>query len=330
MRNIFSIFNSKKLPLAFLWAISIIIIIEVVFFRTMPPDLFNHEVDSALYDIEHKDYGADIVFLGDSLGGSILWVYDEQLATDNDKSGYVIIPGNQAIEMTGQYFLAKRYLARNKNPKAIIYMGFRPFGTNLNSLFTENYIKRCFLKPYEIIELMRYKGLGFGFIMLVYKLFPTYKYRLHIQNYLTGFANTDIYSGLLLKVNKIPRITKSKYSLNSLLPFLKYEKYASIADTHLKKLLDLLKQKSIRIYFVNPPVAESRFKKLTQWKWYNMLFNDYENWKSIYKNFYFSRELQIYPDEYFSHDKNHLTKKGRMRAAKEFREKLARIKKELF
>jgi hypothetical protein len=112
---------------------------------------------------------------------------------------------NQATETAGQYFFLKRYLKKNRMPRAVISCDRTPLDGNLRQNLTENYIQRCFTHWSEIIELALIKrDPEFTVKMIAYKMLSTYTYRLHLQKIILGTTNSNIYSGISIVVQHQP------------------------------------------------------------------------------------------------------------------------------
>lgn len=291
--------NFKKLPLAFILAILVVTAVEGVFYHFVPPErLFSHEVDRILYDLERKTYDADVVFLGDSVGGQMIRdILGTKGALAGLKKGRIAdLSTNQAIEMTGQYFLFKRYLSKNKKPEGVVFISLNPFGGNLEQVYTENFVKRCFTKWSEIAEITSRKGLSFGLSMVFYKFFPSYRYRLKIQNYLFG-SKKDVYRGEMLPVRDRESASTSKTDLS-------YDYFV--------KLLGLLQREGIDSYFLAAPQSSSSFErdKMTNAAMASLCLD----LEKRFSRFHFRNSTAYYPDTLFYPDKTHFTQEG-LRAA---------------
>jgi hypothetical protein len=258
MRKCFYTFNSKIWSSAALLTVIIIAIVEITLSQSLPSRIFSHEVDRVLYDIDRTKYNADFVLLGDSIGKQII---DSALSDYKNGRTCASLGANQAIEMTGQYFLVERYLRNNSKPKAVIFVGCNQLGGNLEQVYTENFFQRCFLRFNEIAELTLHKGSQFSFIMMIYKIFPSYRYRLKIQEKLLGYSNANVHTGILNAKksygkpgNEARVVANIKYKLSDKYP-------SAISDIYFNKLVDMLKRKSIKFYYLNAPISESRYKQ---------------------------------------------------------------------
>lgn len=316
-----SIFSFKIFSSALLWAVMAIICIEAFCRHALPLSAASHEVDRALNDVRLNSYDAEIVCLGDSVGRQVL------LNTPIDGgNSFIFLGTNAAIEMPGQYYLTKRYLQSNKAPKAVVFIGLNPLGRNLQSRFTENFFQRCFLMLHEICEITLYRGIEFGLVMVFYKLFPAYRYRLYLQNLLLGFTNAKITSG---PDDNGSAAGKYRYGfLNRLTSFGRYGKSAAISDIYFDKLVRTLYDKRINFYFICAPLPQlhpkARLNRLN-----NDLFMQYcEQLSAKYNNFYLFGNQEYYPDNLFQADGSHLNKDGLAQAVGMFKEKLVLIKEQ--
>lgn len=151
----------------------------------------SHEVDVTLRILQKKDLNRNVVLLGDSVGRGIF--ADWKIAGGS----IARLACNQATETAGQYFFLKRYLENNRMPGAVIICDRTPGKGDLNQALTENYVQRCFTRWREILGLFRVKlDPVFTAKMVAYKLLATFRNRLHLQRYLLGFSNSDVYSGI--------------------------------------------------------------------------------------------------------------------------------------
>lgn len=223
----------------------LIVVIEVSLSIVLPPKRFSHEVDSILYQVKTEPILADYVLIGDSVGRQILLSYE------ND-SRFSMLASNQAIEMTGQYFLIKRYLEKNPPPEAVIFSGLPSFlHQNLEQKFTENYVLRTFNDFSEIFELLKAKrDVIYTAKSLLYKLFPSFKYRLHLQKSILGSSSVSIYTGVA--ETALP-IAPKTYSIGKILENYKGQ---GIGRYHFRKLIELLSNRGISFYYVPVPIQE--------------------------------------------------------------------------
>ena len=142
MRSPLFIFNFKNLPTACLMAVAMIVVIETSLKDVLPQKYFSHMVDKYLYKIDHQHLNGKVVVLGDSVGQGCIPAEFEK----KDHKGFVSMISVYPVEMTGNYFLLKRYLQKNINPDFVIYVGKNPLGQNLERPETENFFQRCFIK----------------------------------------------------------------------------------------------------------------------------------------------------------------------------------------
>lgn len=232
--------NNAAIP-----AIAIIFCVEIILHPYLSEKFFSHEVDVKLASLERKERNQAVVTIGDSVGHGIFsgWRF---------KNGSIAqLACNQATETTGQYFFVQRFIAKNQQPEVIISCDRSPFSGNLTQNLTENYVQRCFTKWREIIELMAIKmDPVFTLKMISYKLFATFKYRLHVQEKLVGFRNGEIYTGLTINGSSpvstyglIDRIENYKNGFRQ----------ESISAYFLTKLIAELQKQNIPFYYLPPP-----------------------------------------------------------------------------
>ncbi|MCK5516983.1 MAG: hypothetical protein KAI39_08935, partial [Desulfobulbaceae bacterium] len=259
----------------------------------------SHEVDRTLRYLEKQGRNQPTLVLGDSVGHGVFsgWRL---------KAGRIAsLACNQATETAGQYFFLKRFLSKNKTPGAVISCDRTPLMGNLNQVYTENYIQRCFTRWYEIYDLLLAKrNPAFTAKMIAYKLFATYKFRLHLQEKLVGFTNSDIYSGILRGKNSV----KVRYGIVRILSDIVQEfRQESISQYFFKKMLTELESLHVPLYYLPAPtqLSNNATNKLVQ----NSL-HDLEKLQFQFGN------LTLLPDSYqrmvkkYFRDGVHLNPKG--------------------
>ncbi len=228
-------------------AIIAVIAIEIVV-RPYLNSFVSHEVDWTLRALQKKNMNQDVVILGDSVGRGIFadWKFK--------KGSVAKLACNQATETAGQFFFLKRFLENNKVPGAVIICDRSPSSGNLNQLLTENYIQRCFTKWDEIFELFKVKlDPVFTVKMISYNIFNTFKYRLHLQQLLVGFANSNVYSGVPDNQNQVKKmygifdVIKEKIESN---------RHESISQYYLNRILKELTRYGVSLYYLPPPTME--------------------------------------------------------------------------
>ena len=282
---------------AVLWALIVILISEAVLARTLPQRYFSHEVDQILYDLEHKKYNAEFLLLGDSVGGQI---WRAAIKDDGRQHMFAVLPSNAAIEMTGQYYLVQRYLKRNKKPKAVIFLGRNFLSRDLNQVYTENFVQRCFLNFREIAEITSHKGVEFGLVMLVYKCLPSYRYRLHLQKRLAGFANSNVGTGLLPTqdpvIPKIPAGTRTASKI------------------YLIKLLALCDRLDIHFYLIEAPMPESTAGRSWDVPSFGDMRSSWDDLEKRYGRLHLVKDMSVFQENDFAADRIHLNPRAVMRA----------------
>ncbi len=280
-------------------AVAIIIVIEVMLNPYLSHHFFSHEVDRTLEYLNRSDMNQPVVTIGDSVGRGIFngWKFDNGSVAQ--------LACNQATETAGQYFFLKRFLEKNEAPGAIISCDRTPLLGNLSQNLTENYVQRCFTKWSEIFDLMKVKmDPVFTLKMIAYKFFPTFKYRLHLQRLISGFTNSDIYSG----ITPSDPASTSNYGLINLLEKLK-ERFQpkSISRYFFRKMAAELEEKNIPLYYLPPParVDNKDNQKLIQ----NSIRN-IEKLSHEFKNIHvIKNQYKVMASTYFG-DEVHLNPKG--------------------
>lgn len=279
--------------------VACIVAIELFLHPYLSQHFFSHEVDRALQYLETAHRDQAVVTVGDSVGNGIFggWGF---------KNGSVAnLACNQATETAGQYFFLKRFLKKNKVPGAVVSCDRTPFSGNLDQNLTENYVQRCFTDWSEILELTMVKlDPVFTVKMIAYKFLATFKYRLHLQEKIAGFTNSDIYTG----ASGSDSAAGSDYGLIRLLSkFKERQRSESISTYFFKKMLVDLTKIDVPLYYLPPPSRSNnsathqliqdtmaRTKELQQ---------EYSNVHVI------NDQYRRLPGKYF-HDKVHLNEDG--------------------
>ncbi|MBW7908815.1 MAG: hypothetical protein H3C50_07855 [Kiritimatiellae bacterium] len=250
MRNRSSISSSRWLRSGLLLSVLAVLAIEWQLGRTLPGHYFRHEVDDLLYSLDHRSYDARVLSLGNSVGRQL-----DQGIHRLDRGFLRPMSSNAALEMTGQYFLLCRYLARNPAPESLILWVDNPFYGDLRSVYTENYIQRCFLRWREIGLLAWWRGSPtFTASMISYRLLPSFRYRMDIQK--------DIPILGVHEVNLAPQVAfggrpQSARKQNALARWWQQWVHGgqSISTTAFERLLALCEERGIRIYLIPAPIS---------------------------------------------------------------------------
>jgi hypothetical protein len=301
-RNL-SIFSFKKLPAAFLLALLLIGGLEYSGFQKFDGKFFSHEVDRLLYRLKTEEYHADYLLAGDSVGLQLSRKYSED-------PRFAVLATNQAIEMTGQYFLIKRYMEKNPLPRAVIFtsLPFLEF-RNLNQVYTENFVLRTFTQIDEILEVFLAKyDLTMFSKMVTYKMLFSYKYRLQLQEMIVGYTNANKYSGVNIKT---PPAKYKKFSFVRIFKKIK-DSTSNAATIHFNRLVSYLNSNNIDFYYIPVPVMKQRNK--SKFKQYGRIFQGYlSEITKKYPNVKYFDEYNEYPEEMFV-DQVHYNGSGLERA----------------
>jgi hypothetical protein len=229
-------------------AIITVIVIEIVV-RPYLNSFISHEVDWTLRALQKKNLNQDVVILGDSIGRGIFsdWKFK--------KGSVAKLACNQATETAGQYFFLQRFLENNRIPGAVIICDRSPVSGNLDQILTENYIQRCFTKWAEIFELFRVKlDPVFTVKMISYKMLNTFKYRLHLQQHLVGFTNSNVYSGAVDNEKKVKKPHGLFKVIKGKMEAMRHE---SISFYYLQRILKELNGYGVPLYYLPPPTMLS-------------------------------------------------------------------------
>lgn len=275
--------------------------VEIILHRTLPGKAHYHEVDRLLYQMDRQVYNADHVLLGDSVARQI---FHYQQDDDISRQRWAVLATNQAINVTGQYFILRRYLNRNTVPKVVVMVGLPYLSGPLDTPFADNYIRRTFTEWREIGEIfLLNRDPVFTLKSVAYKLFPSFKYRLYLQKKFLGFTNADIYTGG--EYGRKVSISDS-YSMVKFLKKIVSER--DISFMYFKKILQITHRNNIPFQFIPPPVKESNTDAIHGYE--KLVHEQFPPLGKHYSNFQYSRELTHYPESFFSVDHVHYSSIG--------------------
>ncbi|MBA4391872.1 MAG: hypothetical protein C0399_13185, partial [Syntrophus sp. (in: bacteria)] len=290
--------HGGKIPFAMLLAFIAVITIEIIQQAKLPATAFYHEVDSRLYHLQTHRINADYLLLGDSVGGQL---FRNTPHLQNEK--YAILATNQAVTMTGQYFIAKRYLQRNQMPRAVILLTSTYFHSHLEHNLSDNYVQRTFTDFSEIFEIfLLMRDPAFTVKMLAYRLLPSFKYRLFLQKRWAGFTNAETYTGVAYD-NK--ESGNTRYSL--LRTLRSYIAIKNIPTHHFKSLLAMLDLSHIPLYFLVPAINEHRMIRHEEYR--NLRGGLFPELQKTYSNFHFDNDSHILQTKYYF-DGSHFNDEG--------------------
>ncbi len=301
MRKILSICSFNRRYSAFLLALLLIGAVELTVGLLLPAMRFSHEVDAVLYQVKSKPMEADYVLVGDSVGRQILQHFE------NDEQ-FAMLATNQAIEMTGQFFMVKRYLQNNPPPRAVIFSGLPTFlNQNLDQIYTENYVLRTFNEFDETWELLKVKrDLTQTAKALLYKLFPSFKYRLHLQNSILDITNANIYTG----VGETAVVTvPEKYSMGRILQRFEGQ---GVGRYHFRQLVEMLSGRGIVFCYIPVPIMQRNGTHDPFLQSYQKLFKLLRAWQDEGLSILFDENIPRYSQEMFR-DAVHFNKDGELK-----------------
>lgn len=297
-KNTKEILSNKKIPHAMLLAAVAVISMEVLQQTRLPATAHYHEVDELLYQLKVQKISADYMLLGDSVGRQLF-----KSTPDLQNENYAMLATNQAITMTGQYFIAKRYLERNRAPRAVVMLTQGYIHGNLDQNLSDNYIQRTFTDFTEIYEIFRLKrDPVFSAKMLAYRFLPSFKYRLTLQKDWTGFTNAESISGIAYDNRERSR---AGYPLSSILT--SYIEKKNIPLLHFESLLSLLGQHHIPLFLLTPAANENSADiRRTYMSLCEELFLKLQK---TYPSFHFDKDLPLLRNAYFA-DGTHFNEAG--------------------
>lgn len=305
-----------KIPLAMLLAFFTVILIEIMQRVELPEIASYHEVDTLLYQLERQRIHADYMLLGDSVGRQLF-----QHTPDLQNEKYAMLATNQAVTMTGQYFIAKRYLQQNKRPRAVILLTSSHFG-DLDRELTDNYIQRTFTHFSEIIEIFTLKkDPVFTAKMLAYRWLPSFKYRLSLQKRWAGYTNAETFTGIPYDNGDSGA---ARYSLLRILkPYVEKE---NIPRHHFESLLAILDISRIPMFYLIPAINERNMASFRESN--DLLGRIFPELKKTRPLFHFDDDARLLRAEYFG-DGTHFNEAGLKIETGRLHEKIMTIEKRM-
>ena len=313
-KNIVLLQYEKKIPFAMLLAFLAVITIEIMQQAKLPAVASYHEVDDLLYQLQEDRFQADYVLLGNSVGRQL---FKNTPYLQNEK--FIMMATNQAVTMTGQYFIAKRYLQHNKIPRAFILLTYPYFG-QLDQYLADNYIQRTFTNLSEIFEILHLKkDLVFTAKTFAYRLLPSFKYRLFLQKQLVNYTNAESYTGIPYG-NKETNI--ANYSLLHILQ--SYMQKKNIPRHHFISMLSLLNDMQIPLFFLAPAMIENDMESYHEYR--NICLGLFPEWQKKYPNFHYDNEARFLQAKYYI-DGAHFNEAGLKIETQYLHEKIINIEK---
>lgn len=299
MRSRLSIFSSRLFSSALIWAVLAVILIEWHAQRTLPARYASHEVDRMLYDLDHgRIPECETVFLGDSVGLQI------SEALQREQVGpFTRLASNAAIETPGQFYVFQRYLEHHAPPKRVILMMGNPVEGQLHGNYTENYFQRGFLRWREIAEIAQARrSLPFSLVMVGYKLFPTFRYRLGLQKQVPMLEKPNPYSGRfdMATPSAKPQSTTKHGLLDVIAAGLKSQRRGpQIAEIYFIRLATFLEARGIDWVYLPLPVSESSAHMIAPDGFYGNQVRRVRELSEMFPSMRLSEELFKYPDDQF-------------------------------
>lgn len=247
-----SSFSQRLRGSAFPRVVLAILLVELVAHRSLVDRFASHEVDVLLRDIPRGGGDARVVLMGDSVGLQFF----KDLMTGRDD--VVVLASNQAVEMTGHFYALHRYLQHATTPpEAIVFLGKPPLGYNLEQVYTENYVQRCFTNWTEIAEIgVAKRSPVFAMKMVAYKSLATFRIRLHLQAALTGYTNAGVSTGKPVGV-VAPASGADEHGLMHVIgDWITSRRAQDISDEYFERLIELSDRIDAPIYYIPAPLSE--------------------------------------------------------------------------
>ena len=302
--------SNNKIPYAMLLAAVAVISVEAWQQVRLPATAHYHEVDELLHQLKVQTINSDYMLLGDSVGRQLF-----RNTPDLQNENYAMLATNQAITMTGQYFIARRYLERNRAPRAAVMLIQGYIHSKLDQNLSDNYIQRTFTDFSEILEIFRLKrDAVFSAKMLAYRFLPSFKYRLTLQKNWVGFTNAESISGIAYDNRERG---KANYSLSRILT--SHIEKKNIPLLHFESLLSLLDQRHIPLFLL-PPATNENSADIHR-AYMNLCESLFPKLQKTYPSFHFDKDLPILRDAYFL-DGTHFNEAGLKIETQRLRERM--------
>lgn len=303
-----------------LWTAVAFIAIELALDRPLSHRFFSHTVDEMVFDIRHKSYSARVLVLGDSVGRQVAYV-----ASRRD-TNIVNMASNGGMEMAGHYFLLRRFLERNPPPQFVVFLMRDPLSGNLRSIYTENYLQRCFGRPHEIAGMAwRRRSLPFAITCAAYRS-PSFRYRLQLQSTLSPIPGAQAASGFREDQTAKRQETLACRPLLTRLADRLFPRHdETVSVSYMRDALELAKSNGIRCLYIPTPLSQEKYEEKTTSTKYGRLAAGLQAFKAGFPdNFDYTLDILQLPPAYFS-DTTHLHGGGHKPATDDFLAKLKRF-----
>jgi hypothetical protein len=177
-----------------------------------------------------------------------------------------------------------------------------PFNGKLEQTLTENYVQRCFTRWDEIGSLLAAKrDPVFSAKMVFYRLFTSFKYRLHLQRSLVGFSNRPPREDRRAESPSAPALRGLFGLLDNAL---NGERKSGMPSKYLDRMLGMLEAEGIDMHALPPPSTRQAARTVTRG------LKKMESWAKPAGNLTLHADLyNILPPDSFR-DGTHLNREG--------------------
>jgi hypothetical protein len=273
--------NAKKWLFSLLFfTISLSILIELKY-QIYPGS--RHRVDYLVNEylpaLNNENY--ETLILGDSLAHN---AFGNLLMKEN----LLDLTSNQAISMAGNYFLLKRYLKNNKNPKNIYLFCISDFLHNdLNQVYTYSYFESVFINEEEIEEIKKIKPDLYNMDFDINKYIERRKKSIDLVSYKPkerlAYINIDERS-----LKKVPNYMNKEIQNNIAKAEGKKLILENIPKIYLDKIIDLSVNKDINFTLIIGPMPEEKNSIFKASKWNEYLIDKKINYFNVNDYYTFS------------------------------------------
>ncbi len=275
------------------------------------------------YTEGHEKY-CRILIMGDSLA-KISWIPDE---LSDDTFNFALL-GNSPVE---NYYYLYEYLQNNEAPKYIFYTQATDRFLYSGGNFWKRNLYFHRINADEILDIYKTeKESGGGYIFEEKSLFDAALYLNYSPScYSAAFINglmSNRYKKNMDEYNYVvkyrgrtePGKGKGYNGVHSIVNYTSFD-YNSIPDLYVRKMLELCREKSIKMIYQAPPLNRATYKKLNE----NFLreYNKYmQKLQDDYPEALINGQFYYYDNIYFNDDWLHLNENGAIKFSREMKQK---------
>ncbi len=287
--------SSSRVPGGALLALAVIVAIELWLGRVGPADLQAHWVDELLHSIDQSSGEQNrMAVVGDSVANQLM-----HHRPISGMASVVPLVANAGIEMAGYCYVIERYVRNNAPPDAVLIISRNPFLMNLDTIYTENYVQRCFLRWKEVGELTwRKRSPAFGLTMLGYKLCPSFRYRRALHHIILRKEEESSGKGWAPPVQATPK-RKRPDVFEAFIGWLLPTRNLEISEEYFEQLARLVGSWGGKLYYLHSPMRESGLADFTEGPNRLRLLSYLRHSERLYPQCVLIEDLARFPDKDF-------------------------------